>query len=242
MNAAAWDAAMVLGAIEAALETSRRCGARVTTLEDLGVGAGTRVATRTTVEALLGAIRALDMLLVNRRAVVIHAVIAEGIEAPLVAREHARAVAVRALGVVVLHARDAQHAIDLTLVAHRIAEDLEAPVVVLHDGGIGGRVLDRVTLPAAPLVEAMLGSAPERLHAGAQTPASGWDERATFALGSALRTFERASGRTLGALAMEVKAAFADALTWAPDYPGIGRIPVLCDGSVDPTDGEPSTA
>lgn len=318
--ATAWDAAIVLGAIEAGLETSRRCGARVVALEAIGASPGPRVAARTTVEALLGAIRALDVLLVNRRSVVIHAVIAEGIDAPLVAREHARAVAIRSLGVVVLHARDAQHAIDLTVVAHRIADDLEAPVVVLHDGGLAGRVLDRVTLPAASLIEAMLSTAPEKLSSSATTPASGWDERATFALGSALRAFERASGHTcgaldthdlagadaivvasggmsaglreaielaraahpgvkvglvqvtalrplpaaqlvkltarakaiaivertlprlshVGALAMEVKAAFADALTWAPDYPGIGRIPVLCDGSVDPSDGEPS--
>jgi pyruvate-ferredoxin/flavodoxin oxidoreductase len=26
-------------------------------------------------------------------------------------------------------------------------------------------------------------------------------------------------------LALEIKAAFADALTWAPGYPGVGRIP-----------------
>jgi pyruvate ferredoxin oxidoreductase alpha subunit len=33
-------------------------------------------------------------------------------------------------------------------------------------------------------------------------------------------------------LAMEIKAAFADALTWAPDYPGIGRIPRIHSGVV----------
>jgi pyruvate-ferredoxin/flavodoxin oxidoreductase len=31
-------------------------------------------------------------------------------------------------------------------------------------------------------------------------------------------------------LTREVKAAFADALTWAPDYPGIGRIPRILSG------------
>ncbi len=32
------------------------------------------------------------------------------------------------------------------------------------------------------------------------------------------------------ALTREIKAAFADALTWAPDYPGVGRIPRVVSG------------
>jgi pyruvate-ferredoxin/flavodoxin oxidoreductase len=36
------------------------------------------------------------------------------------------------------------------------------------------------------------------------------------------------------ALAVQLKAAFADALTWAPDYPGIGRIPRIVSGVVSP--------
>lgn len=32
--------------------------------------------------------------------------------------------------------------------------------------------------------------------------------------------------------ALEIKASFADALTWAPDYPGIGRIPRVVSGVV----------
>jgi pyruvate/2-oxoacid:ferredoxin oxidoreductase alpha subunit len=35
-----------------------------------------------------------------------------------------------------------------------------------------------------------------------------------------------------GPLAGQLKAAFADALTWAPDYPGIGRIPRIVAGVV----------
>jgi pyruvate-ferredoxin/flavodoxin oxidoreductase len=35
-----------------------------------------------------------------------------------------------------------------------------------------------------------------------------------------------------GPLAMHLKAAFADALTWAPDYPGIGAIPRVVSGFV----------
>jgi pyruvate/2-oxoacid:ferredoxin oxidoreductase alpha subunit len=35
-------------------------------------------------------------------------------------------------------------------------------------------------------------------------------------------------------LAGQLKAAFADALTWAPDYPGIGRIPRIASGVLAP--------
>jgi pyruvate-ferredoxin/flavodoxin oxidoreductase len=35
-------------------------------------------------------------------------------------------------------------------------------------------------------------------------------------------------------LANQLKAAFSDALTWAPDYPGIGRIPRIVSGLVAP--------
>lgn len=40
---------------------------------------------------------------------------------------------------------------------------------------------------------------------------------------------------TGGALVRAVKSAFADALTWAPGYPGIGRIPKLFTGTVGAT-------
>ncbi len=35
-------------------------------------------------------------------------------------------------------------------------------------------------------------------------------------------------------LAVQLKAAFADALTWAPDYPGVGRIPRIVSGIIAP--------
>jgi len=41
-------------------------------------------------------------------------------------------------------------------------------------------------------------------------------------------------------LATEVKAAFADALTWAPGYPGIGRIPTIFSACIDPAHREAS--
>ncbi len=36
-----------------------------------------------------------------------------------------------------------------------------------------------------------------------------------------------------GPLSRELKAAFADAITWAPEYPGIGRIPKISSGLVE---------
>ena len=36
-----------------------------------------------------------------------------------------------------------------------------------------------------------------------------------------------------GPLALELKAAFADAITWAPGYPGIGRVPRIVSGVVN---------
>jgi pyruvate-ferredoxin/flavodoxin oxidoreductase len=37
-------------------------------------------------------------------------------------------------------------------------------------------------------------------------------------------------------LTRELKAAFADAITWAPDYPGVGRVPRILSGVVDTGD------
>ncbi len=39
---------------------------------------------------------------------------------------------------------------------------------------------------------------------------------------------------TGGPLSVQLKAAFADAMTWAPDYPGVGRIPRMVTGYVEP--------
>jgi pyruvate-ferredoxin/flavodoxin oxidoreductase len=43
-------------------------------------------------------------------------------------------------------------------------------------------------------------------------------------------------------LTREIKAAFADALTWAPDYPGIGRIPRVVSGVVHARGHETSSS
>jgi pyruvate ferredoxin oxidoreductase alpha subunit len=62
--------------------------------------------------------------------------------------------------------------------------------------------------------------------------------RLVKALGRALgvRGFGRGDEPRASAapLAVQLKAAFADALTWAPDYPGVGRIPRIVSGIVAP--------
>ena len=303
---------------------------------------GARTAAVVTATALADARASLRTLVENRRAMVIHVVVTPKSGAPTPGG-YADVHAVSDLGAGVLLARDAQDASDLVIIAHRAAEDAEAPIIVVHDGYPSSHARDRVVLPDAPLVRAALEPAPPPLasvteeslpahrRAGARVP---------FALASAMRTFERLSARRADAvealhtggaeialvaggalaetaravvehartlssgsasresadlpgvelrsrphapalplglvqvvalrpfpgaaivkalartravavleridaplaqsnpLAVEVKAAFADALTWTPGYPGIGRIPEIFSGSIDPSSRE----
>lgn len=119
-------------------------------------------------------------------------------------------------------------------------------------GGVSGRrhdVLERVPLAEAPLVLVGAGPLGDALRAAVpELRARGFDVGAVHL--SALRPFPgprlvKALGRALavtvleaadeplghgGMLARELKAAFTDAITWAPDFPGIGRIPKLFVG------------
>ena len=281
---------------------------------------GARVAAILSSASLAGARPALRRLVEERRSVVVHVLVTpRGM--PASATGYADVQAVIDLGVGVLVARDAQDASDFVIVAHRAAEDAEAPILVIHDGYPASYAHDRVVLPDAPLVRAALEAAPPALVSSsdvvlpAHRRAAG---RIPFALSSAMRAFERLSGRKLDAidaqhtgnaeialvcsgsiaetaravvehargddshvpiglvqvltlrpfpgpqivkalsrvraiavidriddalaqsnpLATEVKAAFADALTWTPGYPGIGRIPHIFAGSVDPSENE----
>jgi pyruvate-ferredoxin/flavodoxin oxidoreductase len=58
----------------------------------------------------------------------------------------------------------------------------------------------------------------------------------------AVAVIERADEplRQSNPLAVELKAAFVDALTWAPGYPGVGRIPPIFAACIDPADSEAS--
>ena len=60
-----------------------------------------------------------------------------------------------------------------------------------------------------------------------------WSNRSPRALAvSVLESEDRPLAQS-NPLTCELKAAFADALTWAPDYPGIGRIPRILSGVCD---------
>jgi pyruvate/2-oxoacid:ferredoxin oxidoreductase alpha subunit len=284
--------------------------------------AGGRAAAMISLAALVDARRRLAELVERRLPLVIHAVITLRDE-PASVTAHADLHAIGDIGVAILVARDAQDAADLTVIAHRAAEDAETPVVVVHDGWPASYARDRVVLPDAPLVRAALEAAPSPLgpsSQGALAPHRRAAARIPFALSSSMRAFERlaarrmhsveaiatetadvvliaigavaesaratvehlrgdanepklglvqvialrpfpgadivkAVGRARGVaiveradaplsqsnpLATEVKAAFADALTWAPGYPGIGRIPTIFSACIDPAHREAS--
>lgn len=278
---------------------------------------GGRAAAILVLAALVDARRALVGLVERRRPVVIHAVVAAAGELATAA-SHADLHAIGDVGVGVLVARHAQDAADLTVIAHRAAEDAETPIVIVHDGWPASFARDRVVLPDAPLVRVAFEPAPAASSAPSDAnlpPHRRAAARVPFALSSAMRAFERYSGRSVdpveavhvegadvvlvasgaiaesaralvedrrrrgddthplgvvqmvmvrpfpGAdlvkatgraraiavieradaplcqsnpLAVEVKAAFADALTWAPGYPGIGRIPTVFSACIDP--------
>jgi pyruvate/2-oxoacid:ferredoxin oxidoreductase alpha subunit len=110
-------------------------------------------------------------------------------------------------------------------------------------------VIERIPAGDAPVMMVALGELGESLIAGIERlRAQGQDVGAIKI--TALRPFPgprlvKAMARALaitvlegvdeplaqsGPLAREVKAAFADAITWAPEYPGIGRIPRIASG------------
>ena len=280
-----------------------------------------RTAAIVSLASLVDARRKLASLVERRCPLVIHALIRLQGDAPSVSA-HAELHALGDLGVAILYARDAQDAADLTVVAHRAAEDAETPVVIVHDGFPSSFARDRVVLPDGPMIRAALEAAPAAIgpQSNNVAPHRRAAARVPFALASAMRAFERYSGRRLhpveafgtegaeivllatgaisetaratvehlrtsgnephlgvvqvimvrpfpgadivravgrargvavieradtplaqsNAMATEVKAAFADALTWAPGYPGIGRIPTIFASCIDPNAREAS--
>lgn len=301
-------------------EDPRDAAAALATCAEV-VAHGGRAAAVVSLASLVDARRRLLDLVDRRVPLVIHAVATLRGERPSVSA-HADLHALGDIGVAVLAARDAQDAADLTIVAHRAAEDAETPVVILHDGWPASWARDRIVLPDVPLVRATLEPGPAPLAAGEQpaAPHRRAAARIPFALSSAMRAFERHAARKLHAvdsaftegaevvlvasgaiaesaratvehqrsvgsephlglvqvlvlrpfpgaeivravgrargvavieradsplaqsnpLATEVKAAFADALTWAPGYPGIGRIPTVFSACIDPAGREAS--
>lgn len=124
-------------------------------------------------------------------------------------------------------------------------------------GSVSGRkhdVFDRVPLAEAPLMLIGMGPVGDALYcATAELRSRGYDVGAIHL--STLRPFPgarlvKALARALaitvlepadepmshgGLLARELKAAFTDALTWAPGFPGIGRVPKLFVGVTGPS-------
>jgi len=279
-----------------------------------------RVAAMLSASALADARRSLARLAEKRRAVVIHVVVSPRGAEPSVSG-YADLHAVTDVGVGVIFARDAQDASDLAVIAHRAAEDAEAPLLVVHDGFPASYAREQIVLPDADLLRAALEPAPPALSGVTEDLLPAHRRAATrvpFALASAMRAFDRHSRRKIDAielahvgdaelvllaagsigetaralvdhlrastpsmpigmlqlttfrpfpgaqivkalarvravaviervdaplaqsspLALEVKAAFADALTWAPGYPGIGRIPNVYSGCVEPASSE----
>ena len=115
-------------------------------------------------------------------------------------------------------------------------------------------MFDKIPLGEAPLMLVGMGPVGDALfHAVVELRARGYDVGAVHV--SALRPFPgarlvktlaRALAVTVlepadepmshgGLLARELKSAFTDALTWAPGFPGIGRIPKLFVGVTGPS-------
>jgi pyruvate-ferredoxin/flavodoxin oxidoreductase len=274
---------------------------------------GERVAIVADARALAGAREALRTLAARRLGVVAH-VLCDSARVGC-----ADALALDHLGWGLLFSSGADDVADLSLVAHRAAEDSGIPIMVIHE-----RSSAPVPLLAGSreIVTRYLGEPrvpTERSVAAARPPSASRAvaERLPFALASAMRAIEEATGRRCDAferapaadapvvlvglgslgrellthvdrlrargddvavirltqlrpfpgarlvkslaralavtvledveaphaqsapLAMEIKAAFADALTWAPDYPGIGRIPRIHSGVVRGAGHEP---
>ena len=123
-------------------------------------------------------------------------------------------------------------------------------------GNVSGRrhdMFDRVPLGEAPLMLVGMGPVGDALvHSVAELRSRGYDVGAIHV--SALRPFPgprlvKTLARALavsilepadepmshgGLLARELKSAFTDALTWAPGFPGIGRVPKLFVGVTGP--------
>lgn len=119
-------------------------------------------------------------------------------------------------------------------------------------GNVSGRrhdVFDKIPLGEPPLVLVGMGPVGDALFcATTELRARGYDVGAVhlstlrpFPGARLVKTLARALAITVlepadeplshgGLLARELKSAFTDALTWAPGYPGIGRIPKLFVG------------
>lgn len=139
----------------------------------------------------LGAAReALRRVAVARIGLVAHAIAGHGAEdLPALAD----------LGWGILSASGPEDSFDLTLVAHRAAEDSGVPFLVVHGlaeaGSRAGRALAMVGLPHDRAIQSFVGVAGAPRARAAAASDRAFAERVPFALGAALREYGSVSGR-----------------------------------------------
>jgi len=103
------------------------------------------------------------------------------------------------LGWGVLASSGPEDSFDLTLVAHRAAEDSGVPFIVVHgladSASSAGRAFAMVGLPHDRAIQAFVGAAGAPRTRAAATSDRAFAERVPFALGAALREYGSVSGR-----------------------------------------------
>jgi pyruvate-ferredoxin/flavodoxin oxidoreductase len=185
----------MLDAVAAVKLASAAAGAKVLEGADIATAAaaiekGERVSVLALAKELGAAREALRRVAAARLGLVAHAVAGHGAEdLPALAD----------LGWGILSASGPEDSFDLTLVAHRAAEDSGVPFLVVHGlaqpGGSAGRALAMVALPHDRAIQSFVGAAgAPRARAAAASDRS-FAERVPFALGAALREYGSVSGR-----------------------------------------------
>lgn len=186
---------MMLDALAAVKLASAAAGAKVLEGTDVAGAAsstekGERVSLLAHAKELGAAREALRRVAVSRVGLVAHAMAGHGAEdLPALAD----------LGWGILSASGPEDSFDLTLVAHRAAEDSGVPFFVVHGlahaSSSAGRALAMVALPHERAIQSFVGvaGAPRARQAAASDRA--FAERVPFALGSALREYGSVSGR-----------------------------------------------
>lgn len=139
----------------------------------------------------LGAAReALRRVAASRLGLVAHAVSGHGGE---------ELPALSDLGWGVLSASSPEDSFDLTLVAHRAAEDSGVPFLVVHGlaqaSSPAGRAVAMVSLPHDRAIQSFVGAAGAPRARAAAASDRAFAERVPFALGAALREYGAVSGR-----------------------------------------------
>lgn len=104
------------------------------------------------------------------------------------------------LGWAVLCAAGPEDSFDLTVVAHRAAEDSGVPVIVVHGLSLAtdpaGRAVAMVGVPSESVIQSFVGPpARARRSADGTVGDQAFAERVPFALGAALRDYSAVSGR-----------------------------------------------